>query len=119
MSKYMILIHEREADYATMTPEGWQSVVDAHSAFTKAVADLGGTILGGEALQPTTTATSIRSGEVTDGPFVESKEALAGYYVVEARDLDHALEIGKLTPAAFGGVEVRPVLEAPTTAGGR
>jgi len=112
MSKYMILIHEREADYATMTPEGWQSVVDAHSAFTKAVADLGGTILGGEALQPTSTATSIRSGEVTDGPFVESKEALAGFYIVEARDLDHALEIGKLTPAPLGGVEVRPVGDA-------
>ena len=117
MTQYMISIYEREADYATMTPEGWQSVVDAHSAFTKAVADLGGTILGGEALQPTTTATSIRSGEVTDGPFVESKEALAGYYVVEARDLDHALEIAKLTPAPFGAVEVRPVLD-PTAPSG-
>ncbi len=112
MSKYMILIHEREADYATMTPEGWQSLVDGHGAFVKAVGDLGGTLVGGEALQPTTTAASIRSGEVTDGPFVESKEALLGYYVVEARDLDHALEIGKLTPAPFGGVEVRPVVES-------
>ena len=117
MSKYMILIHEREADYATMTPEGWQSLVDAHGAFVKAVADLGGTLVGGEALQPTTTATSIRSGEVTDGPFVESKEALGGFYIVEARDLDHALEIGKLTPAPFGGVEVRPVLDSPAASG--
>jgi hypothetical protein len=115
MSKYMILIFEREADYATMTPEGWASVVDAHSAFTKAVPDLGGQIVGGEAVQQTNTAKSIRSGKVTDGPFFESKEALAGYYVVEARDLDHALEIAKLTPAPLGGVEVRPVLDAPTT----
>ena len=114
MSKYMILIHEREADYATMTPEGWQSVVDAHSAFVKAVSDLGGTLVGGEALQQTTTATSIRAGEVTDGPFVESKEALAGFYIVEARDLDHAVEIAKLCPAPGGGVEVRPVVD-PTT----
>ncbi len=119
MSKYMITIFEREADYATMTPEGWQSVVDAHSAFVKAVADLGGTIVGGEVLEQTSTATSIRGGEITDGPFVEAKEALGGFYVIEARDLDHALEIAKLTPAAFGGVEVRPVLEAPTTSGGR
>ena len=119
MSKYMILIHEREADYATMAPEGWQSLVDAHGAFTKAVPDLGGTIVGGEAVQQTNTAKSIRSGKVTDGPFFESKEALLGYYVVEARDLDHALEIAKLTPAQFGGVEVRPVLEAPTDADGR
>ncbi len=119
MTQYMISIYEREADYATMTPEGWQSVVDAHSAFTKAVGDLGGTIVGGGVLQATTTATSIRSGEVTDGPFVEAKEAFGGFYIVEARDLDHALEIAKLTPAAFGGVEVRPVLEAPTDASGR
>ena len=119
MSKYMITIFEREADYATMSPEGWASVVDAHSAFVKAVADLGGTIVGGEVLEQTSTATSIRGGEITDGPFVEAKEALAGYYVVEARDLDHALEIGKLTPAPLGGVEVRPVLEAPTDADGR
>jgi hypothetical protein len=109
MSKYVILIHEREADYATLSPEGWQSVVDAHGAFTQAVVDLGGSIVGGEALQPTATATSIRSGEVTDGPFVESKEALLGFYVVEARDLDHALEMAQHTPATFGGVEVRPV----------
>jgi hypothetical protein len=47
---------------------------------------------------------------VTDGPFVETKEALGGYYLIEARDLDHALEIAKLTPAQFGGVEVRPVM---------
>lgn len=109
MSKYVILIHENEADYATLSPEGWQSVVDAHGAFTQAVVDLGGSIVGGEALQTTSTATSIRAGEVTDGPFVESKEALLGFYVVEARDLDHALEMAKHTPAAFGGVEVRPV----------
>ncbi|PWJ54964.1 Uncharacterized conserved protein [Quadrisphaera granulorum] len=111
MSKYVILIHEREADYATMTPEGWQSVVDAHGAFTKAVGELGGTLVGGEALQQTTTAASIRSGEVTEGPLVESTEALLGYYVIEARDFDHAVEIAKVTPAPFGAVEVRPVLD--------
>ena len=119
MAKYMILIFEREADYATMSPEGWASVVDAHNAFAKAVPDLGGTIVGGEAVQQTNTAKSIRGGEITDGPFVESKEALAGYYVVEARDLDHALEIAKLTPASFGGVEIRPVLDNASTASGR
>jgi hypothetical protein len=50
---------------------------------------------------------------VTDGPFAETKEALGGYYLVEARDLDHALQIAKLCPARFGGVEVRPVMEFP------
>ena len=119
MTQYMISIYEREADYATMTPEGWRAVVDAHNAFYEAVADLGGTITGGGVLHPTTTATSIRGGEITDGPFVEAKEAFGGFYLVEARHLDHALEIAKLTPARFGGVEVRPVLENASDADGR
>ena len=51
---------------------------------------------------------------MTDGPFVRSKEALLGYYVVEARDLDHAVEIGKLCPANGGGVEVRPIVDPST-----
>jgi hypothetical protein len=69
---------------------------------------------GGNALQPTAAATSIRtdmSGDatVTDGPFAETKEALAGYYLIEAADLDEALAIAKAVPAPFGGVEVRPI----------
>ena len=98
------------------SPEAWSAVVDAHSAFVKAVFELGGSLEGGEALATTTTATSIRGGStVTDGPFLETKEALGGFYVVEARDLDHAVEIAKLCPAPFGGVEVRPVVD-PTQA---
>jgi hypothetical protein len=51
---------------------------------------------------------------VTDGPFVETKESLNGYYVIEARDLDHAVEIAKLCPAPGGGVEVRTVVDPST-----
>lgn len=115
MAKYAILIYEDPAFYANATPEAWAAVVDAHSTFTKQVVELGGSLVGGEALAPTTTATTIKGvGTVTDGPFVETKEAFGGYYVVEARDLDHAVEIGKLCPAPGGGVEVRPVVD-PTT----
>ena len=71
----------------------------------------GGELLGGEALQPTPAATSIRADVVTDGPFAETKEALGGFYLIEARDLDHALDIARLCPAPFGGVEVRPVMD--------
>ena len=56
-------------------------------------------MLGGDALQPTATATSIRGDVVTDGPFAETKEALGGFYLIEARDLDQALDIAKLCPA--------------------
>ena len=115
MAKYAILIYEDQSLYATMSPEAWGALVDAHSAFTKAVFELGGSLAGGEALAAVATATSIKGGgTVTDGPFVETKEALGGFYVVEARDLDHALEIATLCPAGGGGVEVRPVVD-PTT----
>ena len=115
MAKYAILIYEDQARYATMSPEAWGALVDAHNTFTKAVFELGGSLAGGEALASATTATTIKDGStVTDGPFVETKEVFGGFYVVEARDLDHAVEIAKLCPAPFGGVEVRPVVD-PTT----
>ncbi|MGR0219899.1 YciI family protein [Agromyces sp. ZXT2-6] len=115
MSQYAILIFEDPAFYETMPLEGWAAVVDAHNTFTKQVSELGGSLTGGGALAPVTTATTITGGgTVTDGPFVQSKEALLGYYVVEARDLDHAVEIGKLCPASGGGVEVRPIVDPST-----
>ena len=111
MSQYLILIYEDEAPYETATPEELAEITQAHDRFTTAVAEHGVTIVGGEALQPTGTATSVRGGaEVTDGPFVETKEALGGYYLIDAPDLDAALAVGKLCPARFGGVEVRPVM---------
>ena len=113
MSEYLILIYEDEKGYAEGGPEVYGEVMEAHNRFTEQVSELGGKIVGGNALQPTGTATTIRSDVVTDGPFAETKEALGGFYLVEARDLDHALEIGKLCPARFGGVEVRPVTEFP------
>ena len=110
MAEYLILINEDESAYATASPEVLQQVMDAHNRFAKQVEETGGSIVSGQALQPTMTATSIRGDVVTDGPFAETKEALGGFYLVEARDLDHALEIGKLCPARFGGVEVRPIM---------
>src|SRR5450432_2233168 len=111
MAKYLILIYESEEAYAASGPEVWQTAMNAHIHFAEQVPALGGTILGGDALQPTTTATSVRDDIVTDGPFVETKEALGGYYVVEAADLDKALAIAKLCPAPYGGVEVRPIMD--------
>jgi hypothetical protein len=111
MAQYLILIYEDEAAYGESTPELWQQAMEAHGRFAKQVVEKGGKILGGEALEPTTTATSIRGDVVTDGPFAETKEALGGFYLIEAADLDKALEIAKLCPAPFGGVEVRPIMD--------
>ena len=110
MAQYLILIYEDETGYENPDPAVFQQAMDAHNRFAERVVELGGSIAGGNALQPTPTATSIRGDVVTDGPFVETKEVLGGYYLVEAKDLDQALEFGKLCPAPFGGVEVRPVM---------
>ncbi|MEP7025571.1 MAG: YciI family protein [Actinomycetota bacterium] len=115
MAQYMILIYENESAYATASPEVWQTAMEAHGRFAEQAVAKGAKILGGEALQPTGTATSIRADVVTDGPFAETKEALGGYYLIEARDLDHALDVAKACPAPYGGVEVRPVMD---TSGG-
>jgi len=115
MAQYAILIYEAESGYANGSQEVFQQVMEAHTRFAQQVGEKGGKLLGGEALEPTATATTIRGDLVTDGPFVETKEALGGFYLVEARDLDHAIEIARLCPARFGGVEVRPIMD---TSGG-
>ena len=110
MAEYMILIYEGESGYANAGPEVWEEVREAHARFAEQVDEKGGKMVGGNALQPKSTATTIRGDVVTDGPFAETKEALGGYYLIEARDLDHALDIAELCPARFGGVEVRPIM---------
>jgi hypothetical protein len=115
MTEYVILIYENEDAYVNASPEVWQTAMEAHNRFAGQVGERGGKIVGGNALQPTATATSIRDDVVTDGPFAETQVALGGFYLIEARDLDHALEIAKLCPAPYGGVEVRPVMD---TSGG-
>jgi hypothetical protein len=111
MAQYLILIYETEASYAEGGADVWAEVGKAHTRFAEQVGELGATMVGGNALQPTMTATSIRNDVVTDGPFAETKEALGGYYLIEAADLDQALAVAKLCPAPFGGVEVRPILD--------
>ncbi|MGI8664996.1 MAG: YciI family protein [Jatrophihabitans sp.] len=109
MAQYLILLYEDESSYADATPELLAEVMAAHNRFAEQFPELGASLVGGNALQPTTTATSIRGDVVTDGPFAETKEALGGYYLIEAADLDQALAIGKLCPSSVG-VEVRPIM---------
>jgi len=111
MTQYMILIYGDEAQFQTMTPEEHKQLFEAHGRFAGQTADLGATILRGDALEPSDTATTVRDDIVTDGPFAETKEVLGGYYLIEARDLDHALQVARLCPAPHGCVEVRPVMD--------
>ena len=112
MSQYLVLIYGDEAVYAEGGPGLQDEVMKGHHEFGTTH---GAKLAGGNALQGVDTATSIRkdaSGAftVTDGPFLETKEALGGYYLVEAKDLDEAIAIAKDIPAPGGGVEVRPVM---------
>jgi hypothetical protein len=114
MAEYLILIYQPETAEDS-TPEMWQQAMEAHGRFAEQIVEHGAKMLGGNALQPTSTATSVRGDIVTDGPFAETKEALGGYYLIEADDLDQALAVAKLCPAPGGGVELRPILD---TSGG-
>ena len=105
MPQYAIMIYER-TPVEGLPPE----VLEAHGRLPQRIAEAGGRELAGMALQASETATSIRGDVITDGPFVETKEVLAGIFVIEARDLDHALELARMTPMVEGGVEVRPLL---------
>src|SRR6266545_513771 len=116
MAQYLLLIYGDEAYFENPSPADWNKMMEQHGAFAQGVVQQGGKILAGEALQPTTTATSVRGWEtgdptVTDGPFVETKEALGGFYVIEAADLDQAITFAKQCPAPAGGIEVRPVMD--------
>ncbi|MEV4621167.1 YciI family protein [Asanoa sp. NPDC049573] len=108
MTQYAILLYTpAPADFADLPVEEQE----AHMRHEADVEALGGRIVKGYALHSSSTATSVRGDTVTDGPFIEAKEVIAGFYILEARDLDHALEISKLNPATWrGGVEIRPLL---------
>jgi len=112
MARFLALIYDDEQKWAEGAPET-AAASAAHTAFAT---NRSAAMLGGNALQPTSTATSVTSDpdgtvHVTDGPYVDTKEVLGGYYLLEAPDLDAAVEIAKEIPAPFGAVEVRPVWE--------
>ena len=115
--RYLLLIYTDENPETEWTEEMIQAQGAAYGEFTKEIANQG-IMQGGEALQPTTTATTVRvrNGEVlsTDGPFAETKEALGGFYLIDCKDLDEAISVAARIPgASHGSIEVRPIMELP------
>lgn len=111
MPQYAILIYEKELPGGVddIPPE----VMEANLAVNDKITAMGARVVNEQALQPSATTRTIhKDGMVTDGPFLESKEVIAGFFVVEAADLEQAVAIGKLLPIMDGAVEVRPLLEA-------
>src|ERR671921_924299 len=111
----MAIIYNDESLYANATPEDIGAIFAAHGEFGEA-AGKAGVMLGGDGLQPVATATTVRvrDGErlLTDGPYAETKEQLGGFYLLECKDLDDALNWAAQIPEAkTGAIEVRPIMD--------
>src|SRR5829696_8008578 len=113
--RYLCLIYDDEKKVATMSEKDSNAFMGEYFAFTDGIKQ-SGHYLAGEALQPVETATTVRvrNGKVgtTDGPFAETKEQLGGFYMIEARDLNDAIQVASKIPSArIGSVEIRPIVE--------
>jgi hypothetical protein len=116
MAKFLILIYGDEQRWQAMSPQERAQIDQAHRAFQ---ARAGAAVLAAGELEETATATSLRAGSagrpaITDGPFLETKEVLGGFYVLQARDLDEAIALcGTLAEVTHdhSGVEVRPLVQ--------
>jgi hypothetical protein len=111
--KYLCMIYDNEATWGAMSKAETDAIMGDYFAFTSDV-KASGHYIGGEALQPVHTATTVRvrNGKLstTDGPFAETKEQLGGYYLIEAKDLNDAIQVaGRIPGARTGSVEVRPI----------
>jgi hypothetical protein len=111
--KYLCLIYENEGLWATMSKEQGDRIMGEYRAFSDDIRK-SGHYVAGEALQPTSTATTlrIRTGKLgtTDGPFAETKEQLGGFYLIDAKDLNDAIQVASRIPASkTGSIEVRPI----------
>ena len=113
--RYMLLIYACEVDYSHMTSEERAAIMQGHSTFAQEAMQRG-ILMGGAPLQPTSTAMTIRVRKgktlVVDGPFAETKEQLAGTYILDCKNLDEAIELAtKIPDALHGSIEIRPLME--------
>src|SRR6201999_2923911 len=116
--QYLLMIYRSEAEIFKMSDAERKKMSADYGTFTQSIVQ-SGHMKAGDGLQPSTTATTVRvrDGKTlrTDGPFAETKEQLAGYYLVEAKDLDEATKLAARIPGArTGSIEVRPVMVLPT-----
>jgi hypothetical protein len=116
--QYMLLIYGAEGSVATQSPDDYKTGMNAHRSLMEETARRG-ILVSANPLRPSVTAKTVRteSGKqtITDGPFTETKEQLAGYYLLECKDIDEALAYAARIPmrcanGGVGAVEVRPLL---------
>ncbi len=112
--RYVALIYGNEAAAASMSKAEQEAEIVAYNAFGETEAEY--LQKGGEALHPTSAATTVRVREgktlTTDGPFAETKEQLGGFYLLQCKDLDEAIQVAAKIPGAkVGSIEIRPIVE--------
>jgi hypothetical protein len=113
--RYLLLIYGDESNYGAMSESDLQADMQKWSEYTAAIKESGASP-GGDALQPTATATSVREDNgkplVTDGPFAETREQLGGYYLLDVENLDEAIKWAQRCPGVkYGTIELRPIQE--------
>jgi hypothetical protein len=113
--RYLCLIYENEKEWESKPQSELEAVMGEYFTFTENIRS-NGKLVAGEALQPTPTATTVRvrNGKIstTDGPYAETKEQLGGFYLIDAKDLNDAIQVASKIPGARdGAVEVRPVID--------
>jgi hypothetical protein len=116
--KYLLMLYADEAAGAKVSQEVWNDMMDQFHAWSEAMTEAGVTHTFSP-LYPTSAATTVRvpNGKkvITHGPFAETKEQLGGFYMIDARNLDEAIEWAAKCPGAqYGSIEVRPLREYPT-----
>src|SRR3954451_15156255 len=112
--RYLLMLYEADRQ-SEPSPDEAMASHERYAAFTREVHERG-VFRAGEALEPTNTATTVRVRDgktlVTDGPFAETKEQLGGFYLLNCKDLDEAIEVATKIPAVSdGSIEIRPVME--------
>ena len=113
--RYMFSLFGEEGGWQDTSPEDMKAEMDRWEAFGREAVEAG-VMVAGDALQESDTATTLRIQQqaepiVSDGPFAETKEQLGGYYVLDCKDLDEALEWARKIPLSSGAIEVRPVMD--------
>jgi hypothetical protein len=118
--QYLLMLHIEEAGWSKLTQAQQEQGLAAYKAYTEALTKAG-VLKGSNRLQPSSVATTVRltngKSQVVDGPYIESKEQIGGYYLIDVPDLDSAISWAARCPAAsHGAVEVRPVWAMPASA---
>jgi hypothetical protein len=109
MPQFAVLVYEKPIAFEDIPPE----VMEGHEQVPEKIENAGGKFVTGYAIAPASDAKTVRGNDVTAGSFHDTTQQLAGFFIIDARDIDHAAELAAFVPIIDGGVEVRPLFGEP------